>query len=203
MKSGKQETVGMKQRILNAAVVLFSEQNYDKVTTRDIAKAVGIKAASLYSHFASKDELLTRIYALYEEKAGRVRPDLDALLKLAETEPPVNVLMKTGFFFNPEDQEIMDRIVVIAALESRADKRSEDFLIKNIVNLPRDYTVKLLKRMLELGRIEPMDVEAFAVLQSNLCYSAALRNFSNHPVTLSEWNAGVDLLYTLVKPTEG
>jgi AcrR family transcriptional regulator len=195
------EPGGTKQKIIDTAIVLFSERNCDKVTTRDIARAVRIKPASLYSHFASKDEILTHIYALYEEKMKTVLPDLDELLKLAETEPPAEVLGKTNFFFESADQETMDRIIVIASLENRTDKRSEDFLLRNIFNLPRVSTAKLLERMLTLGRIEQMDVEAFIVLQSNFCYSAALRNFTGNPVTMREWNAGVNLLYQCIKPT--
>jgi hypothetical protein len=55
--------------------------------------------------------------------------------------------------------------------------------------------------MLELGRIEPLDIEAFLTLLINFCYSAALRNYTNHPVTREEWYSGVGLLYSLIKPT--
>ncbi|MEE3499020.1 MAG: TetR/AcrR family transcriptional regulator, partial [Ruminococcus bromii] len=40
-----------KQKILNKALELFSSQGYDSVSVSEIAKAVGIKAPSLYNHF--------------------------------------------------------------------------------------------------------------------------------------------------------
>jgi AcrR family transcriptional regulator len=49
------------QRILNAAVNLFYERGYHGTTMRDIASAVGIKAGSLYNHYAGKQEILLRI----------------------------------------------------------------------------------------------------------------------------------------------
>ena len=43
-----------KQRILDKALELFSAKGYDSVSVGEIAKAVGIKAPSLYNHFPSK-----------------------------------------------------------------------------------------------------------------------------------------------------
>ena len=43
-----------KQKIIEKALELFSVHGYDAVSVGDIAKAVGIKAPSLYNHFQSK-----------------------------------------------------------------------------------------------------------------------------------------------------
>ncbi|EZH73698.1 TetR family transcriptional regulator [Aquimarina atlantica] len=57
-----------KQEIINAAAILFKEKGYSAVTMRDLAKAMGIKAASLYNHIQSKQEILsTIIIGLAEE----------------------------------------------------------------------------------------------------------------------------------------
>ncbi len=50
-----------KQEIINAASILFMEKGYSAVTMRDLAKAMGIKAASLYNHIQSKQEILSTI----------------------------------------------------------------------------------------------------------------------------------------------
>ncbi|WP_103863474.1 TetR/AcrR family transcriptional regulator [Aquimarina sp. I32.4] len=50
-----------KQEIINAASVLFKEKGYSAVTMRDLAKTMGIKAASLYNHIQSKQEILSTI----------------------------------------------------------------------------------------------------------------------------------------------
>ncbi len=49
------------ERILDVAARLFYERGYHATTMRDLAAGVGIKAASLYNHFASKQEILVRI----------------------------------------------------------------------------------------------------------------------------------------------
>jgi AcrR family transcriptional regulator len=48
-------------RILEVASRLFYERGYKATTTRDLAEEVGIKAASLYNHFSSKQAILVRI----------------------------------------------------------------------------------------------------------------------------------------------
>ena len=55
----KQET--RKEEIVRVATKLFKEKGYSAVTMRDLAKAMGIKAASLYNHINSKQDILNAI----------------------------------------------------------------------------------------------------------------------------------------------
>lgn len=61
-----------REEILDAASRLFTEQGYAGTSTREIALAVGIKQASLYYHFPSKEALLAELMA------GTVAPSLEA-----------------------------------------------------------------------------------------------------------------------------
>ena len=65
-----------KQLILEQALALFSAHGYDAVTVGDIARAVGIKAPSLYNHFPGKqaifDALVDATAAQYEADTGRI-----------------------------------------------------------------------------------------------------------------------------------
>lgn len=47
-----------REEILDAAAELFTTRGYTNTSTRMIAEAVGMRQASLYHHFATKDELL-------------------------------------------------------------------------------------------------------------------------------------------------
>jgi len=47
-----------KTEIIKVAARLFREKGYNAVTMRDLASELGIKAASLYNHIASKQEIL-------------------------------------------------------------------------------------------------------------------------------------------------
>jgi AcrR family transcriptional regulator len=50
-----------KTEIITVAAKLFKEKGYSAVTMRDIAQAMDIKAASLYNHIKSKQEILVLI----------------------------------------------------------------------------------------------------------------------------------------------
>lgn len=50
-----------KSEIISVSAKLFKEKGYSAVTMRDIAQAMDIKAASLYNHIKSKQEILVLI----------------------------------------------------------------------------------------------------------------------------------------------
>jgi AcrR family transcriptional regulator len=62
-----------REQILDAAAALFAERGFAATTTRMIAERVGVRQASLYYHFAGKDELLIELLTT------SVRPSLDAV----------------------------------------------------------------------------------------------------------------------------
>ncbi len=55
------KTETRKDEIVKTAAKLFKEKGYSAVTMRDLAKAMGIKAASLYNHISSKQDILINI----------------------------------------------------------------------------------------------------------------------------------------------
>lgn len=57
-----------KQEIIQTAAKLFKEKGYSAVTMRDLATAMGIKAASLYNHINSKQEILKIIIIAIAEE---------------------------------------------------------------------------------------------------------------------------------------
>ncbi len=63
-----------KDRILEEALTLFSENGYDGTGVEQIAEKVGIKAPSLYKHFKGKEDILNALIdnaeARYEEYFG-------------------------------------------------------------------------------------------------------------------------------------
>ena len=65
-----------KQRILDKALELFSTQGYDSVSVGEIAKAVGIKAPSLYNHFLSKQAIFD---AIMKSTAEQYEADTDQI----------------------------------------------------------------------------------------------------------------------------
>jgi AcrR family transcriptional regulator len=74
-----------REQILDAAAQMFSEQGYAATSTRMIAMAVGVKQASLYYHFASKEDILAGLLA------DTVQPSLAFARRLPRTNEPAHV----------------------------------------------------------------------------------------------------------------
>ena len=51
-----------KEKIFDVSLDLFSKKGYDSVSLREIAEEVGIKKSSIYSHYSSKESILTDIF---------------------------------------------------------------------------------------------------------------------------------------------
>jgi AcrR family transcriptional regulator len=190
-----------KERIMYAAITLFSDLGYEAVSMRDIAAKVGIKAASIYNHYSSKEDILNSIYAYYASNRDLVTPTQDALLKMLETEP-VESVFKLMHFSHPEEvRDHMDRAIIIASrrLFGNENEASERFIRKYIFDLIRDKTVALIKRMIELGKIEPIDTELFCSVLTNYTFSAAALNHSSLKTSEEQWKNGVAMLFSLLK----
>ena len=81
------EPMKTREKILDAALDLFSVHGYEDTSVAEIAEAVGIKAPSLYNHYRSKQEIfaaiLRKIEEQYRQQASMLQldgnlPELDA-----------------------------------------------------------------------------------------------------------------------------
>jgi len=70
------EAPSTRDRILEAALELFTEQGFDKTSLRELAERVGVTKAALYYHFQSKEEILS---CLVERGHGIGHHGLDVL----------------------------------------------------------------------------------------------------------------------------
>lgn len=61
-----------KEKIIYEALNLFSTKGFDAISVRDIAKAVGIKASSLYNHFKNKQDIFDTIIEKYSEHVNKL-----------------------------------------------------------------------------------------------------------------------------------
>jgi len=69
---------GRKHQIISTAAKLFKEKGYSAVTMRDLATEMGIKAASLYNHINSKQDILKAIVISIAEDFTE---GMDAIIK--------------------------------------------------------------------------------------------------------------------------
>jgi AcrR family transcriptional regulator len=185
---------------MDASIRLFSENGYDAVSMRDIASEVGIKAASIYNHFPSKRDILKSMYEFFIIEHRRVMPDPENLLSLLETEPVHTVIQKTLYYWPPPIQDKMDSILLIAGRRICLDKDSEIFLNGHFFKSLSDPLIRLVNRAVELGKIEPIDVDCFCNVVTYYAFSAAELNRSPMKISGERWKKGIDMVYSLLKP---
>lgn len=68
------QKTGTRERILECAAALFSDQSYSQGSIRNIAAASGIRGPSVYHHFKSKEEMTV---ALLQQGARMAMAELD------------------------------------------------------------------------------------------------------------------------------
>lgn len=83
-----------RQRILSAGESLFGDVGYHGTRLRDIAGRVGVRKASLFHHFASKDELYR---AVVEEGSGEIAETIADVLR-GEATPLVKIEALIGAY---------------------------------------------------------------------------------------------------------
>jgi len=193
-------TRSTKERIFHVALDLFYESCFEKVSIRDIADAAHVKVPTIYNHFDSKEDILKSLYEFYDAHWQEAVPDLDELLRLAETEPPLDVLMKTDFRLAPSIEQTMNRILAVAVREINFE-RSAAFLKEKILDRINDSLRPLLEYMVKLKRIEPLNIEVFLSLSTSYAFSAALMNGTPFQTDLDSWKAGMVMLFSIIKPT--
>jgi TetR/AcrR family transcriptional regulator, cholesterol catabolism regulator len=76
---------GSRQQILDVAAKLFRARGYTDTSLRDIGQQAGMKAGSLYYHFASKEQLAAEVLRIGVQKVHRaVVKAVDALGRTAD-----------------------------------------------------------------------------------------------------------------------
>lgn len=152
-------------RILDAATVLFYEKGYHATTMREVASVVGIKAGSLYNHFASKQEILHRIAAATMEEllaGGR-----EAIAGGAEPRERLRAFVRSHVVYHAE-RRYQARVADEQLHALDPDRQAAVIAI-------RDAYEGLLKDVLAAGREEHgwivPDIPVLAFAISTMCTS--------------------------------
>ena len=65
--SGDQASASTREKILDVALDLFTDQGFDGTSMREIAERLGISKPAIYYHFASKEEILMALHMRLHE----------------------------------------------------------------------------------------------------------------------------------------
>jgi len=77
-QSGRRDSEGTRQRLLRAALELFTGEGFLASTTPTIAERAGVAEGTIYRHFSSKEHLLNEVYRGTQRWATGVVREVDA-----------------------------------------------------------------------------------------------------------------------------
>ena len=110
LEKARQDPESMKGKILAAARRLFGEYGYHGVTTRMIAKEVGIDISTLYYHWGEKQDLYEAVLTdLNEEIRGKLA-EIEKMVRGKPIDVRLEVaidVMSDHLFQNPEASNLM------------------------------------------------------------------------------------------------
>ena len=146
---------GTRERILAAALDLFSELSFDGATTRDIAARAGVTQGLVNYHFSSKGELwraaVDGLYAeLSEALDGRA-----AGLRGVDALTTAKLLIREFISFSATHPQL-HRIIT---QECKNDGPRMDWMVERHIRPRYEQTTALFTQLVEAGHVPDIPVE--------------------------------------------
>ena len=138
-----------KEKIFDVSIDLFSQNGYDGVSIRQIAKEVGIKESSIYNHYNSKESILESILNYYiNEMLKEEAPVMQSGEKL---DMDFDQFYKEGSdrFISKLSEEKMMKITRIFLVESYHNEKIKNFVKEAIIGYAIDGWEDLFELMKE------------------------------------------------------
>lgn len=158
-------TFTTREKILAAALKLFSSKGYLGATTKEMAKSAGIAEVTLFRHFASKEQLFEEVLNTYS-----FLPTIKSLIPEIEKLPYEEALAVIAFSFL---ETLKSRIEMIRIMQSEMSRYPEK--IHKIYNSFIDGIIRTLalyfKSLQKTGVLKEFDAEYAARAFMGMFYS--------------------------------
>ena len=150
-----------KERILDAALEMFSRNGYAGTNIRELSASLGLVKSGVYKHFESKEAiwnaLLDKMIAYYEEHFGSAEhlpPVPDTLEELVSmTMQMVNITVR-------DERIVMTRKLL--SIEQFRDERARDLATKHFLTGLTDMFTRLFRGMMDKGLLRDDDPKMLA-----------------------------------------
>jgi AcrR family transcriptional regulator len=154
---------GAREKILDAAVYLFSSKGYEKTSMKDIAEEAGVNKALLFYYFSSKENLYRHIIVdMHEKFYRRIESVNEELLQIEDIAERFGMLVK---LYIEQFSQTRNIVHIIAHEIVRPDSELIDS-IKEVIYKVRQPMVDILSEGMNLGvfRVDDPYFTADAVL---------------------------------------
>ena len=145
-----------KERILAAALDMFSQNGYAGTNIRELSASLGLVKSGLYKHYESKEEiwnaLLDEMITYYDERFGSA----DHLPPAPDSpEDLVTMTMRMAYFTIHDENVIKTRKLL--TIEQFRDERARDLATKHFLTGLRDMFTPVFEDMMDKGLIRRDD----------------------------------------------
>ena len=156
-----------KQEIMQTALKLFLKQGYERTSTNDIIRELGLSRGGLYHHFKSKEEILDSAIAAL----------LLSELKNAEAtfyDDKISAVEKVKFIieFEAPAQEMLEDIKTI--IHTKDNPTLITHLLRQKLQIVTPYFERIIEQGMKEGVFEcryPQEVSKITVILSTLLFS--------------------------------
>jgi TetR/AcrR family transcriptional regulator, cholesterol catabolism regulator len=140
-----------RQRLLDGALALLEERDYERISVREVAEAAGVALATLYHYFPSKDHLFAEALVQWARNLG---PDVTrrplngatpaqrlegALLRAARAFEKRPQLARLLTRFETTDEPFAHEVL------ARLDATTRDVYLDLLDDLPRDEALRVVR----------------------------------------------------------
>ena len=185
-----------KSRIFDMALRLFSTSGVENVSMRDIAQAVGIKAASIYNHYVNKEQIVEACYDFFIQyhSIGRLdKGQYTRVLREGTQEEIANIPYNQ---FPPDQAENL--VCAMSVLYSRiyTDQKAIDLYTK-MVDSSLQFLQEFFKTGIEVGRFEAFNVRGVSMLYMSARLFSA-QSVTIHPDAFDDWDLAQKEMITVL-----
>lgn len=156
-----------RERIIDAAIDLFSRKGYEAASMREVAEVVGIRKSSIYSHFKKKEEILETILKYFIAELGKTgyqsSMDDETIHKLLMESGPEGLMSKAGDKINETlGVPRMQKIWRMISIEMCRNVMIRSFFKRQMIDQPLRFWEKAFRIMMVRQLIPAGDAAAMA-----------------------------------------
>ena len=150
-----------KTRIFNASLRLFATDGVENATTRGIADAAGIKSASIYNHYKSKDEILEDCYKFLASHFYENRLTKEQYLPILKNGSKEDVIQVPNYYVPESIHENIVYALIVLLTRIRTDTRAYNIFLEN-KEKSLAYLNQFFETGIDIGRFDPFDYQTLS-----------------------------------------
>jgi AcrR family transcriptional regulator len=170
-----------KERIFSVAIDLFAQKGFDAVSLREIAEAAGIRKATLYYYFTTKDELLEKIFDFFLEEwkhslVGKWSVNAEAEVQIVSMGLEGFMAMGSGVFTSWLGDPRMEKIMRISFIELYHNEQIRKSQLA-FIDGGYDFFESSFAIMMKHKLVKPLDPKVLAMEYMSFFMNALLDYF--------------------------